>query len=440
MRNRLKLKNTSIQQAPDLNRSPLIVMVSIARKNLLEDVPRFLVAQAGIMFAVTLVTLQTGVLNGFTRSTVLLIDQSKADIWLTSDRMVHFEYTEPLTVSQLNEAKKIEGVERAEAVSISSWRWYPIGNGESTPMRMIGFDPNGKLFVPGDIVKGNLKDLNKPFTVMVDESRLDVLNVNSVGQQGKVESLPGTVVGITRNTQSLVAAPFVFTSLDNANTYSGAGFTSRVNCQVGSGGQLDCRTVYEENSPSAKAKLPSIKPLGLTDPISYVLIKAKPGQDIEALKKQLTQAIPGTSAYTTAEMSQKTAAYWKIRTGVGVILGMGAVVGIIVGMVVVSQILYASVSEHIKEFGTLKAIGASDKVLYGVIVEQSIWMAVLGYIPGMLICLGVSAAVAGQGIIILITPGAAVGVFGIIVGMCVGSAFLAIRKVTRIDPAIVFKA
>jgi putative ABC transport system permease protein len=421
MRNRLKLKNTSIQQAPDLNRSPLIVMVSIARKNLLEDVPRFLVAQAGIMFAVTLVTLQTGVLNGFTRSTVLLIDQSKADIWLTSDRMVHFEYTEPLTVSQLNEAKKIEGVERAEAVSISSWRWYPIGNGESTPMRMIGFDPNGKLFVPGDIVKGNLKDLNKPFTVMVDESRLDVLNVNSVGQQGKVESLPGTVVGITRNTQSLVAAPFVFTSLDNANTYSGAGFTSRVNCQVGSGGQLDCRTVYEENSPSAKAKLPSIKPLGLTDPISYVLIKAKPGQDIEALKKQLTQAIPGTSAYTTAEMSQKTAAYWKIRTGVGVILGMGAVVGIIVGMVVVSQILYASVSEHIKEFGTLKAIGASDKVLYGVIVEQSIWMAVLGYIPGMLICLGVSAAVAGQGIIILITPGAAVGVFGIIVGMCVGS-------------------
>jgi putative ABC transport system permease protein len=440
MRNRLKLQNSSTQQAPDLNRSPLIVMVSIARKNLLEDVPRFLVAQAGIMFAVTLVTLQTGVLNGFTRSTVLLIDQSKADIWLTSDRMVHFEYTEPLTVSQLNEAKKIEGVERAEAVSISSWRWYPIGNGESTPMRMIGFDPNGKLFVPGDIVKGNLKDLNKPFTVMVDESRLDVLNVNSVGQQGKVESLPGTVVGITRNTQSLVAAPFVFTSLDNANTYSGAGFTSRVNCQVGSGGQLDCRTVYEENSPSAKAKLPSIKPLGLTDPISYVLIKAKPGQDIEALKKQLTQAIPGTSAYTTAEMSQKTAAYWKIRTGVGVILGMGAVVGIIVGMVVVSQILYASVSEHIKEFGTLKAIGASDKVLYGVIVEQSIWMAVLGYIPGMLICLGVSTAVAGQGIIILITPGAAVGVFGIIVGMCVGSAFLAIRKVTRIDPAIVFKA
>lgn len=120
-------------------------------------------------------------------------------------------------------------------------------------------------------------------------------------------------------------------------------------------------------------------------------------------------------------------------------MGLGAAVGIIVGMVVVSQILYSSVSEHIKEFGTLKAIGASDKLLYGVIVEQSIWMAVLGYIPGMLICLGVSAAVASQGIIILITPGAAAGVFGIIVAMCVGSGFLAIRKVTRIDPAIVFK-
>ncbi len=86
-------------------------MVSIARKNLLEDLPRFLVAQAGIMFAVSLVTIQTGILNGFSRSTALLIDRSKADIWLTSDRMVQFEYTEPLTYAQLEETKQVEGVE-----------------------------------------------------------------------------------------------------------------------------------------------------------------------------------------------------------------------------------------------------------------------------------------------------------------------------------------
>lgn len=414
-------------------------MVSIARKNLLEDLPRFLVAQAGIMFAVSLVTIQTGILNGFTRSTVLLIDSSKADIWLSSDRMVQFEYTEPLSVIQLDATKKIEGVERAEAISIASQRWYPANSTESSSLRIIGFEPNGNLLQPGDIVKGNLKDLTKPYTIMAEKSRLDELHINTIGQKGKIESLPASVVGITENAQSLVASPFVFTSLENANAYANAGYTSQVDCKMQTAGDLNCTTVYKQLPESAKAQTSTPKPLSVSDPISYILVKAKPGQDIEALKQRLERLLPGTSAYTRVEMSQKTRDYWKVRTGVGVILGLGATVGVIVGMVVVSQILYSSVSEHIKEFGTLKAIGASDKLLYGVIVEQSIWMAVLGYIPGMLICLGVSAAVASQGIIILITPGAAVGVFGIIVAMCVGSGFLAIRKVTRIDPAIVFK-
>ncbi len=91
-------------------------MVSIARKNLIEDIPRFLVAQAGIMFAVTLVTIQTGVLNGFTRSTALLIEDSEADIWVVSEEMVHFELTEPLMVAQLARARQVEGVARASGV------------------------------------------------------------------------------------------------------------------------------------------------------------------------------------------------------------------------------------------------------------------------------------------------------------------------------------
>ena len=70
-------------------------MASIARKNLFEDIPRFLVAQAGIVFAVSLVTIQTGILDGFVRSTALLIDRSEADLWIASEEMVHLELTVP---------------------------------------------------------------------------------------------------------------------------------------------------------------------------------------------------------------------------------------------------------------------------------------------------------------------------------------------------------
>lgn len=280
-------------------------MVSIARKNLLEDLPRFLVAQAGIMFAVSLVTIQTGILNGFTRSTVLLIDSSKADIWLSSDRMVQFEYTEPLSIIQLNATKKIEGVERAEAISIASQRWYPANSTESSSLRIIGFDPNGKLLQPGNIVKGNLKDLSKPYTIMAEKSRLDELHINSIGQKGKIENFPASVVAFTENTQSLVASPFVFTSLDNANAYANAGYSSQVDCKMQTAGDLNCTTVYKQLPESAKSQAPTPKPLSVSDPITYILVKAKPGQDIDALKQRLEKLLPGTSAYTKAEMSQK---------------------------------------------------------------------------------------------------------------------------------------
>jgi putative ABC transport system permease protein len=86
-------------------------------------------------------------------------------------------------------------------------------------------------------------------------------------------------------------------------------------------------------------------------------------------------------------------------------------------------------------------MGASNSVIYGVIIEQALWMAILGYIPGMLLCWGLGAwTLATQGIVILITPLTAVGVFGITVLMCVGSALFAIQKVSKVDPAIVFKA
>ena len=109
------------------------------------------------------------------------------------------------------------------------------------------------------------------------------------------------------------------------------------------------------------------------------------------------------------------------------------------GVVIVGQILYASVADHLKEFGTLKAMGGSDRVIYGIIIEQALWMSILGYIPGMLLCWGLGAWTATQGIVILITPLTAVGVFGITVLMCIGSALFAIQKVSKVDPAIVFR-
>jgi putative ABC transport system permease protein len=411
-------------------------MASIARKNLFEDIPRFLVAQAGIMFAVSLVTIQTGILNGFTRSTTTLIDNSPADIWVSASEMVYLELTLPLSAGLVSQAQQISGVERAEALSVRGATWRS-SNGEISPVRLIGFDPAGRLFRPGKLLAGQWNNLAEPYTFILDKANLDSLHLQQVGNAATIGSLPAKLIGLTEQTQSIASSTFLFTSLESANAYVTAGLTSSTSCQLVSG-KFQCTNVYQRTPTTGAALKPA--PLTASDTITYVLIQAAPGQDLQALKQRLIANLPGTQAYTKAEMADRTRDYWQRRTGIGFVLGLGAVVGMIVGMVIVGQILYASVSDHLKEFGTLKAMGASDWLIYRVIVEQALWMAVLGYVPSMGLCLALGVwTFATQGIMILITPAMAAGVLGITVVMCVGSALFAIQKVTHVDPAIVFK-
>ncbi|HEY9828016.1 MAG TPA: FtsX-like permease family protein [Stenomitos sp.] len=397
-------------------------MVSIARKNLFQDLPRFIVAQAGIMFAVGLVTIQTGLLNGFTRSSSLLLDSANADIWVASKDIRHLDFTLPIPYERLQQAEAVEGVDYAEALITqgSVWRYGSDGAYTSTaiaPVRVIGFNPSGSLFRPDPLVKGKLATLTRPYSVIVDQVDLKTLSIKGIGDTAEIGAFKPKVVGLTNGIRSIVSSPYVFTSLPNANAYL--------------------------NSPilTPKANPPAPSALKSTDRVTYILIRAKRGTDLEALKRRLEAKVPDTRALTQAELKTMTQEYWRNSTGVGFILGLGAVVGIIVGIVIVGQILYSSVTDHLREFGTLKAMGSSDWFIYRIILEQALWMAVLGYLPGMGIVLVVGSwTQAAQAVQILVGPMTAGGVFVLTVAMCCGAAVFAIQKVTRLDPAMVFKS
>ena len=412
-------------------------MASLARKNLFEDIPRLLVAQAGIMFAVSLVTIQTGILNGFTRSTGILIDRSKADLWVASKDMVEQELTLPISAAFLQQSQQVGGVQKAEAILLGGGIWRSP-RGKITSVRLFGFDPAGTLFKPFEVTQGSITDLKQPYTVITDATNLDNLDTQ-VGEAATIGSLSVKLVGLTTDAQSIASSTFLFSSLENAKAYATGNRTANLDCRM-QNGQFQCTNVYQQSAGSNPASLQPM-PLTSTDAISYILVKAKPGQDLQALKKKLEAALPNTLAYTRQEMAARTRNYWVQRTGIGFILGLGATVGIIVGMVIVGQILYSSVADHLKEFATLKAMGVPDRVVYGIIIQQALIMSVLGYIPSLGLCIGLGTwTFATQGITILVTPIAAVGIFGITVFMCVGSALFAIQKVTRVDPAIVFKS
>lgn len=391
-------------------------MVSIARKNLFYDRTRFIVAQAGIMFAVGLVTIQIGILNGFTKSTRNLIDQSKADLWIAHEDMRYLDLTLPIPYKWLETVQQIEGVDRAEAIisSISLWRYT---RSELAAVRIVGIDPTSQLLNLAPLASGEIKALQDPYTITIDTLDQVSLDVSGLGQTTDIGSFQAKVVGFTSGIKSIVTSPLVFTSLTNANAFINSPLT-----------------------PPAKNP-PQPAPLTPRSPITYILIKAKAGIPLSVLQHRLQEKLPGSRIVTQAQLAKITQDYWRNSTGIGYIFGLGAAVGVIVGTVVVGQILYSSVSAHIQEYGTLKAMGSSDGFLYRVILEQAIWMALLGYIPGMALSLAVGTlSLNTQAVQILISPMTAGIVLVVTVAMCSGAAIFSIQKVTRLDPAIVFKS
>ncbi|WP_404791068.1 ABC transporter permease [Altericista sp. CCNU0014] len=390
-------------------------MVSIARKTLFHDFIPFAIAQAGIAFSVGLVTVQVGLFYGFTRSTSLIVDRAKADIWVVSSKLQQLDLTLPIPYGRLAEAKKVPGVDRAEAFIFQGVVWQqstqPIA-----PATVIGFERNSQFFALNPLLDGRLDAIWHPYAAVLNRSDARFLNIAKVGDGAKIGDRRVEVIGFTSGLRSMVSDPFLFTSLEN-----GAAFV-------------------KASAQPELAQTKDLPQLSDADGITAVLVRARAGQNLPQLQKRLKAALPDTQVYTQAELSTLTQIYWLNNTGVTFVLGLGAVVAIAVGTVIVSQVLYASVARHLSEYATLKAMGASRTVLYRIILEQALWMALLGYIPGIGMSMGLGVwTQQTQAIQILVTPVSAAAVFGLTLVMCSGSAIFAIQKAIALDPALVFK-
>jgi putative ABC transport system permease protein len=389
-------------------------MVSIARKTLFHDLVPFLVAQAGVVFSVSLMSIQVGLYYGFTRSTSVIVDRSTADLWVVSSELQHLDLTLPIPYKRLREAQGVAGVDRAEAFIFQEAVWQHLKQ-PIAPVTVIGFEQPSQFFQIQPIAQGQLSALREVHTAFLNESDVSFLSAGPIGDIAKLGSLQVKLIGLTRGIRSMVSSPFLFTSLEN-----GSAFVSG-----------ETRKALPSRNPPQK--------LASDSNVTAILIRAKPGQSLSLLKQALISALPDVQVYTKTELSQKTRTYWLENTGVTFILGMGAVVAVIVGMAIVSQILYTSVVRHLGEFATLKAMGASNRFLYRIILEQALWMGLLGYIPGLALCVALSSwTFQTQAVLILITPASAVGIFGITLVMCAGAAVIAIQKVVALDPALVF--
>ena len=158
-----------------------------------------------------------------------------------------------------------------------------------------------------------------------------------------------------------------------------------------------------------------------------------------ALKQKLISRLQDVDVFSTEEFSRRTRNYWLFQTGAGTSVLIAAMLGFIVGIVVVAQTIYSATIDHLREYGTLKAIGASNSYLYRVILHQAAISAIIGYAVGVTIVLAL-AYLSRNSAVTLILPGPVVaGMFGVTLLMCVSASVVSINKVTKLDPALVFK-
>jgi putative ABC transport system permease protein len=375
--------------------APLIF--KLAAKNLFHDRLRFIATIVGIVFSIVLVTVQMGLFLSFERMVTTMIDHAPADLWIMPLGTKCFEDPSLLDERERFRALAIKGVSDAVPILISFAQWR-VPSGGTTPVLVIGSDPWTAGLHPWNIFQGTLDALSIRDAVAIDGSYFERLGSKGLGDTAEIRDRRAQVRVVTKGIRSFTTTPYVFALLDRARAYTG--------------------------TPPSKA--------------TYLLVHLAAGADLENVRSRLNATLAKAEALTPAEFRSRSRSFWLFETGAGAALFAGALLGMIVGIVIVAQTLYSNTKEHLNEFATLRAIGSSRMYIYTVIILQALLGAVIGFGiaagTGMLIV----RATAETALPVLVTPILMASLFLLTVAMCVVSAISAIVQVVRIDPATAF--
>ncbi len=375
-------------------------MFSVALKILLYDKTRSFFTLLGIVFAVSLIFSQLGIFLGLMQTSSVIIDNTRGDIWFCSKNSKNFDFSQPFPEYIYYQILSEPAIVDADRL-IVAWGVIRQKLGGTEQVEIVGFDPDSGVGGPWGMLAGDTRKLkNGPFFI-VDESAQKRLGAIEIGEYRDILSRRLQLVGISTGVKSFTTAPVVFTSFHLAR---------QLVAYVGSG-----------------------------DSTVFVVAQVAPGADVTEVVSGLRARYPLVDVYSKAEYSMKTRLYWMIETGVGFSFLLTIGICFLIGMLIVGQTIYNSTQEHIKEYGTLKALGATNFEISRIILSQALLNALAGYAVCFLLTLLSQPVYAAIDMILVINWQMAIAVFMLTLVMCFGASFISVRKVKKIDPAILFR-
>ncbi len=369
----------------------------LAYRNLFHDRVSLFVTLIGIVFSVVLLSFQSGIYLGIERTIAAVLDQTKGELWVVPIGTKSVDDPSLLPGREKYAVLSVAGVDNVETLSMGFARWRKQ-NGGATTVLVVGSDWNTGGLKVWNVVDGNVEELAAPKAVAVDQTYFKDLDVDKLGDPAEINGMTVKVAVITKKIRSFTTMPYIFTTLGRAQIMLGA---------------------QKEQG-------------------SYQLVTLTDNAKVEDVQADIQARLPDAEVLTREVFRSRSINYWLFHTAAGSGLIAGTALAVIVGIVIVAQTLYASTKDHLNEFATLRALGASAGYIIQVILLQALFSAIVGYALGMTLTLGIFKLAENTTLNVVMTPGLALLLFATTIGMCMLAAISAIFKVIRIDPAGVF--
>jgi putative ABC transport system permease protein len=367
---------------------------------------RLLVAITGITFADMLIFIQMGFEGALFDAAAKPHKNLQADLVMTNPQMQTLFSVKTFSRERLYQALSHSGVQSVNSIYISTGQWKNPQTRLDRAILVWGVEPDKPSFRFPDVNR-NLDQIKPLNQILFDVAGRPEYGVDS-------ETFKKTQTFETELNGKAIQVKGLFTN--------GASFAA-------DGNIITSDSTFLHLFPDRKP-----------EQIEVGLIHLKPGYDPEIVKQQLEQFLPKDVLVNTPDgFAQIEKNYWATGSGIGFIFGLGVGVGFIVGIVIVYQILYSDVSDHLPEYATLKAMGYSDRYLLGVLLQEALLLAVLGYLPSVILSLGLyQLAFTATMLPIAMNIERAITVLVMTVVMCSVSGALSMRKLRSADPADIF--
>lgn len=367
---------------------------------------RLVIAMAGIAFADMLMFLQMGFQDALYNSNTQMHRSLKADLVLVSPQAQNIVNLSTFPRSRLYQTMSVPGVNSATPLYTDSANWKVPQTRSNSAILVLAFNPDDSVFNLAG-VEQNINKIKLADTFLFDR-----------GSRGEYNT---TIAQLQRGES-------VFTEFSDRKIEIDGLFN------VGASFAADGNLITSD------LNFFRIFPQRTAAEVSAGLITLQPGSDPQQIATILQTELPNdVRVFTYDSFAEFEKNYWANNTPIGFIFSLGTAIGFIVGVVIVYQILYSDVSDHLAEYATLKAIGYKDIYLLGVIFQEAIILAIVGFIPGYVISVTLySLTRNATNLPLFMTLARAASVFGLTIIMCLISGIIAMRKLRAADPADIF--